>query len=74
MDDKKRKSEETLIEGHQLKVSVADPVDKLAEKKRIDKLNSMRIALTYIEGQGMTKVTPKKAIKIADEFLEWLEK
>jgi len=43
-------------------------------KKKQDKLNAMRIALTYIEGQGMVKVTPKKVIGIADEFLKWIEK
>ena len=56
--------------GHKAKIILGNP----AEQKKVDKLSAMRIALTYIEGQGMTKVTPKKAIEIADEFLEWLEK
>jgi len=71
---KGKKSEEILTGKHPLKITVANPADKLAEQKRIDKLNSMKIALTYIEIQGMTKMTPKKATEIADEFLEWLEK
>lgn len=74
MEGEKQKSEEILTGKHPLKVTIANPADKLAEQKRVDKLNAMRIALTYIEGQGMMKVTPKKAIKIADEFLGWLEK
>lgn len=74
MKGKKQESEEILTGKHPLKVTISNPADKLAEQKRMDKLNSMRIALTYIEGQGMMKVTPKKAIEIADEFLEWLKK
>lgn len=56
--------------GHKAKITLGNPI----QQKRADKLNSMRMALTYIESQDMTKVTPKKAIEIADEFLEWLEK
>jgi len=71
-----KKEEEILAKlgGHNAKITLGNPADRRAEQKRIDKLNSMRIALTYIEGQGMIKVTPKKAIEIADEFLKWLEK
>jgi len=68
----KEKPEEILTElgGHKAKITLGNPVNQ----KRVDKLNAMRIAMTYIEGQGMTKVTPKKATEIADEFLSWLEK
>lgn len=64
----------TEIGGRKAKITLGNSIDRRAEQKRIDKLNSMRIALTYIESQGMTKVNPKKAIEIADEFLKWLEK
>ena len=67
---KEKESEEFILGGHRAKIKLGNP----AQQKRVDKLNSMRVALTYIEGQGMTKVTPKKAIEIADEFLKWLEK
>ena len=67
---KKEEPREITLGGHKAKITLGDPADK----KKTDKLNAMRIALTYIEGQGMIKVTPKKATKIADEFLKWLEK
>lgn len=62
---------EIRLGGHRAKLTLGGTS---AERKRIDKLNAMRIAMTYIESQGMTKVTPKKATEIADEFLKWLEK
>lgn len=77
MNNKNKKSEEVLIGKHPMQVTIGNPKDKAEkcrEKKMINKLNSMKIALTYIESQGMTDVNPKKATKIADEFLEWLEK
>lgn len=64
----------TKVGGHDAKISFGNPIDKLAEQKRMDKLNAMRIALTYIESQGMIKVSPEEATKIADKFLKWLEK
>ena len=67
---KKEEVEEITLGGHKAKITLGNPADK----KKTDKLNSMRIALTFIEGQGMTKVSPKKATEIADEFLKWLEK
>lgn len=60
----------TKLGGHDAKITFGNPT----QQKRVDKLNAMRIALTYIEGQGMIKVTPKKATEIADEFLKWIEK
>lgn len=66
----KKEEIRTKIGGHDAKITLGNPVNQ----KRIDKLNAMRIAMTYIEGQGMTKVNPKKATEIADEFLSWLEK
>ena len=59
----------TNIGDHKAKIILGNPADK----KKTDKLSAMRIALTYIESQDK-KATPKQAIKIADEFLEWLEK
>lgn len=64
-----KKEEEFTLGGHRAKITVANP----AAQKKTDKLSSMRIALTYIESQNM-KVSPEKAIKIADIFLAWLEK
>jgi len=58
----------TKIGGHDAKITLGNPVNQ----KRVDKLNAMRIAMTYIEGQDM-EATPEKAIEIANEFLEWLE-
>jgi len=66
---KKEEVEEIDLGSHKARITLGNPADK----KKNDKLSSMRIALTYIESQNM-KVTPKKAIKIADEFLKWLEK
>lgn len=66
----KKEEISTKLGGHKAKITLGNPI----QQKRADKLNSMRIALTYIESQGMIKVTPKKAIEIADEFLEWLKK
>lgn len=67
-----KKEEEILTKlgGHDAKITLGNPADK----KKMDKLSAMRIALTYIESQSMMKVTPKKATEIADEFLKWLEK
>ena len=71
-----KKEEEILtnLGGHDAKITLGNPADKLAAQKRIDKLNAMRIALTYIEGQNMVEVTPEKATEIADKFLAWIEK
>ena len=72
MEKKKTKeleSVELLIDGKRARVTLVNSINK----KRMDKLNSMKIALTYIESQNL-KATPEKTIKIADEFLEWLEK
>lgn len=71
---KEEEMKEITLGGHKAKITLANPEDKVAEQKRVDRLNAMRIALTYVESQSMLKVTPKKAIEIADEFLEWLEK
>lgn len=71
---KEEEIKEINLGGHKAKITLGNPVDRLAEQKRVDKLNSMRMALTYIESQAMTDVNPKKAIEIADEFLEWLKK
>lgn len=60
----------TKIGKHEAKIILGNPADK----KKADKLNAMRIALTYIEGQEKTDVTPEEATKIADKFLAWLEK
>jgi len=67
-------TEEIMVDGHKLKVTVGGPGDKLASQKRIDKLNAMKIALTYTERHGVRKMTPEKAMEIADKFLAWLEK
>jgi len=72
----KKEEKETSIHP-KMKVTLADPKEmaeqRLVEKKRADKLNSMKIAMTYIEIQRMRKVTPEEAIEIADKFLKWLE-
>jgi len=72
-----KKEEEVLIDP-KVKVILANPganpEDRLVEKRKNDKLSSMKIALTYIEIQRMRKVTPEEATEIADKFLEWLEK
>ena len=70
MKKEKKEVKEFMLGGHKAKITLGNPEDK----KKADKLNAMRMALTYIESQGMIKVTPKKATEIADEFLEWLEK
>jgi len=71
------KDKDEVLMGKGMKVTLMNPKEKLeqklAEVKRIDKLNAMRIAMTHIEAQGL-KVDPKKATEIADEFLEWLKK
>lgn len=68
--EKEKETKEVILGGHKAKITLGNPT----EKKMVDKLNAMKIALTYIESQGMMKVTPKKATEIADEFLKWLEK
>lgn len=71
-----KKEEEILMKlgGHDAKMILKSPVEREKEQKRINKLNAMRIALTYIEGQNLVEVTPEKATEIADKFLSWIEK
>lgn len=71
MSKKEEDFEEKIIDlgGHKAKITLKDP---RAIKKQ-DKLNAMRIALTYVEGQQM-EASPKKVTEIADEFHKWLEK
>lgn len=73
MDKKEQEEILTEIGGYKAKIILGNPADKLAEKKRIDKLNAMKIAMSYIEIQGL-KCDEKKTTAIADEFLEWLKK
>jgi len=67
------KEEEFMIGPHKAKFSLRDPKDIIAGQKRIDKLNAMRITMTYIEIQRR-KATPEQVKEIADKFLKWLEK
>lgn len=64
----------TKIEGHEAKIILGSPEETAAKKKRADKLTAIKIALTYIESHGGRKMTPEKAMEIADKFLAWLEK
>ncbi len=65
------------VSANQMRITVANPeekaAEKLAEKKRVDKLNAMKIAMSYIEIQRL-KCDEKQTTAIADKFLEWLEK
>jgi len=67
-----KKEEEiiTKLGNHQAKIILGDP----AEKKKMDKLNAMKIAMTFIGDRRMRKMTPKETTEIADEFLAWLER
>ena len=75
-----KKEEEILtkIEGvdgqqHEAKIILASPEETAAKKKRADKLSAMKMAFSYIEIRRV-KADVKESIKIADEYLEWLEK
>lgn len=75
MEKSKKK---VLVDGQKLELSIENPeettVRKQVEKRRVDKLNSMRMSLTYVESQQMMEVTPEQVIGYADKFLAWLEK
>jgi len=68
---------EISVKEAKIRMTLADPKKRAeltrTEIKKRDKLNAMRIAQTHIEIQNLT-VKPKQAMKIADEFLVWLEK
>ena len=57
---------EVIIDGKK------HPVRITLGKDKLDKLNAMRIALTYVESQEAKK-TPEEVIKIADKFQKWLD-
>jgi|GEM_PF-3488627 len=64
----------TEVGGLKTKFILTTEAEKLAAKKRINKLDAMKIAMTYIQDQRMRKMTPEKAMEIAGKFLVWLEK